>query len=469
MADTQYKQRPFQKKKNDLEPYAGDRLIPHDLRLEQALLGCILLEGGSDTMAQCIQEKVRTECFYSAKHQMIFDAMTALYKESTPIDELILRDELNRTQKFEEIGGDAYLFEITGQISTTAHMPHYIERIKEYHLLRELIRFSNRTVEGVYENPGDVTAFIEEVEQSIYKISEDRISDSAQKIDKTVDGAMRLIYQMYENRGEITGTTTGFVDLDKMTTGWHPAEMIVVAARPSMGKTSMALNMVEGAIMPRTGTAAPTLMFSLEMPAEQLAVRLLCSRARVNMSKLREGFLPQEKQKDLVRAAQEVKAAPFFIDDSSGLTILEIRAKARRLSNQMPLGLVVVDYLQLVAGDNSIPREQQIADISRGMKGMAKELGIPVIVLAQLNRESEKEKRQPRMSDLRESGSIEQDADVVLLISKPREFDEQEDLASDAVARDLIIAKQRNGPVGTVPLMFTKNLTRFENYTPQPA
>lgn len=470
MPETQSHPKPFQKKRDYLESYAGERLIPHDLRMEQALLGCILLEGGSDTMAQCIQEKVRPDCFYSAKHRTIFEIMIKLYEQASPVDEVILRDELIRKQQFEEIGGDGYLFELTGQISTTAHMPHYIERIKEYHLLRELIRFSNRTVEGVYENPSDVTAFIEEVEQTIYKISEDRITDAAEPISKTVEGAMRLIYQMYEHRGEITGTTTGFLDLDKMTTGWHPAEMIVVAARPSMGKTSLALNMVEGAICPRHGEPAPTLMFSLEMPSEQLAVRLLCSRARVNMSKLREGFLPKEKQQDLVKAASEIKAAPFFIDDSSGLTILEIRAKARRLSNQVKLGLIVVDYLQLVAGsDPKVPREQQIAEISRGMKGMAKELGVPVIVLAQLNRESEKEKRQPRMSDLRESGSIEQDADVILLISKPREFDEQEDLASDAVARDLIIAKQRNGPVGTVPLMFTKNLTRFENYTPQPA
>ncbi|WP_309398422.1 replicative DNA helicase [Cerasicoccus maritimus] len=470
MADTKRKSRPFEKRdKLDFDHYSGDRIIPHDLRLEQALLGCVLLEGGADTMAQCIQEKLRPECFYSPKHQLMFEVMTELYNNSTPIDEVILRDELTRTKRFEEIGGDAYLFEVTDQISTTAHLPHYIDRIKEYHLLRELIRFSNRTIEGVFENPDDVTAFIEDVEQSIYKISEDRISDAAQPVEKTVDDAMRMIYQMYENRGEITGTTTGFIDLDKMTTGWHPAEMIVVAARPSMGKTSIALNMVEGALFPRVGEAAPTLVFSLEMPSEQLAVRMLCSRARVNMSKLREGFLPKEKQQDLVKVAQELKQAPLFIDDSSGLTILEIRAKARRLSNQVKLGLVMVDYLQLVAGDNNIPREQQIAEISRGMKGMAKELGVPVIVLAQLNRESEKEKRQPRMSDLRESGSIEQDADVILLISKPREFDEQEDLASDAVARDLIIAKQRNGPVGTVPLMFTKNLTRFENYTPQPA
>lgn len=470
MAETQFKSKPFQKKRDDFEPYAGERLIPHDLKLEQALLGCILLEGGSDTMAQCIQEKVRADCFYSAKHRLIFEKMLKLYEAATPIDEVILRDELIRTGQFEEIGSDAYLFDLTGQISTTAHMPHYIERIKEYHLLRELIRLSNQTVEGVYENPSDVTAFIEEIEQKIYRISEDRISDSAVPIKKTVEEAMRMIYQMYEHRGEITGTTTGFIDLDKMTTGWHPAEMIVVAARPSMGKTSIALNMVEGALFPRNGEPAASLVFSLEMPSEQLAVRLLCSRARVNMSKLREGFLPKEKQQDLVRVANEFKQAPLFVDDSSGLTILEIRAKARRLSNQVKLGLIMVDYLQLVAGtDPKVPREQQIAEISRGMKGMAKELGVPVIVLAQLNRESEKEKRQPRMSDLRESGSIEQDADVILLISKPREFDEQEDLASDAVARDLIIAKQRNGPVGTVPLMFTKNLTRFENYTPQPA
>jgi len=461
---------PKKEKVLDFERYSGDRLIPHDIKLEQAVLGCILLEGGQDTLSLCIQEKVRPECFYRTKHRVIFELMTELFNQQTPIDELILRDSLIKRNQFEEIGGDAYLLELTSQISTTAHLPHYVERIKEYHLLRELIRFSNQTIENVYEKPGDVTNFIEEVEQAIYKISEDRITDAAEPLDKSVDRAVQLVYNMVNRKGGVTGTHTGFTDLDKLTTGWHPAEMIVVAARPSMGKTSIALNMVEGALFPRGDEPACTMMFSLEMPAEQLAMRLLCSRARVNMTRLRDGFLPKEKQQDLVKAAQELKAAPFFIDDSSGLTILEIRAKARRLANQHNLGLVVVDYLQLVAGtDPRVPREQQIAEISRGMKGMAKELGVPVIVLAQLNRESEKEKRQPRMSDLRESGSIEQDADVVLLISKPREFDEQEDLASDAVARDLIIAKQRNGPVGTVPLMFTKNLTRFENYTPQPA
>ncbi|MEO0794914.1 MAG: replicative DNA helicase [Verrucomicrobiota bacterium] len=468
MAESRKKERPD--KVLDFEKYSGDRLIPHDIRLEQAVLGCILLEGGQDTLSLCIQEKVRPECFYRTKHRILYETMMDLFNDQTPVDEIIIRDELIKKQLFEEIGGDAYLLEITGQISTTAHLPHYVERIKEYHLLRELIRFSNRTIEGVYEKPGDVTSFIEEVEQSIYKISEDRISDAAEPLEKSVDRAVQLVYNMVERKGGVTGIPTGFIDLDNMTTGWHTAEMIVVAARPSMGKTSIALNMVEGALFPHRADATCTMMFSLEMPSEQLAMRLLCSRARVNMTKLRDGFLPKEKQQDLVKAAQELKAAPFFIDDSSGLTILEIRAKARRLANQHKLGLVVVDYLQLVAGtDPRVPREQQIAEISRGMKGMAKELGIPVIVLAQLNRESEKEKRQPRMSDLRESGSIEQDADVILLISKPREFDEQQDLASDAVARDLIIAKQRNGPVGTVPLMFTKNLTRFENYTPQPA
>lgn len=446
----------------------GLRELPYNLDLEQALLASILLEGGSHTLTLCIQEKIKEESFYRPSHQIIYRHMLKLYEQQEAIDEIILADALAKAGVYDDVGGDGYIFEVTNRIDTAAHVEHYIKRVKDLSLIRQMIRLSNETIEAAYQNTQDVEEFIEKVEREVYKISEDRISETAQPLEKAVDVAIQLVNQMLNNRGEITGVTTGFADLDKMTTGWHKGEMIVCAARPSMGKTSLALNMTEGAICPKHGQPAPTLLFSLEMPADQLAMRLLCSRARVNMSKLRDGILPKDKQQDLLNTAKELKAAPLFIDDSSGLTILEIRAKARRMANQLKhgLGLVVVDYLQLVAGtDPRVPREQQIAEISRGMKGMAKELGVPVIVLAQLNRDSEKEKRQPRMSDLRESGSIEQDADVVVLISRRRDADENEEMAADSVPRDLIVAKQRNGPVGSVPVTFIKNLTRFENYS----
>ena len=262
------------------------------------------------------------------------------------------------------------------------------------------------------------------------------------------------------------GLSSGFADLDKLTFGFHPQEMIVLAARPSMGKTSLALNMAEVAVLPRRerDKPVPTLIFSLEMGAEQLAMRLLCSRARVSAVRMRESFLNRQEMEKLAEAAGEFKYAPLWIDDSGHLTIVELRAKARRLHARQNLGMIIIDYLQLISGiDNRVQREQQIAEISRGLKAMAKELGVPVIVLSQLNRESEKEKRQPRLSDLRESGSIEQDADVVMLLARPRDAKDDFSVATDRA--DLIVAKQRNGPVGDIRLTFLREITRFENFT----
>lgn len=450
-------------------PAPDGRTPPHSIDMEQALLACIILEGGGDSFPVCLQAKIRAESFSAPRHQLIFEALMDLYKAQVmPVNEVLLIDQLRKNGKLEEAGGENYLIELTNRIDTPVGLQHYVERVRDYYLLREIIRVANESVEAVYDDPSDVQTLIDSVEQHIFKINEDRITDHARPIKESIDSAMMLVNNLVNRRGEITGVTTGFIDLDKLTTGWHATEMIVVAARPSMGKTSLALNMAEAAIFPHgKRDVCPTLMFSLEMGSEQLAMRLLCSRARVNMTKLRDGFLPREKHQDLMKAANELKEAPLYIDDSSGLNILELRAKARRMHNQHGLGMVIVDYLQLVNGtDPRVPREQQIAEISRGMKGMAKELNVPVIVLGQLNRESEREKRQPRLSDLRESGSIEQDADVVLLISKPKEQRDGEDTEIDVAERELIIAKQRNGPVGMIKLSFVRSLTRFENYSP---
>lgn len=448
---------------------SGDRVPPHSIDMEQALLACIILEGGSESLPKCIQEKIKPESFSSPRHQVIYESLMKLYNSNTlPLNEVLLIDQLRKDNALDEAGGDAYLIELTNRIDTPVGLQHYVERVRDYYLLREVIKASNEAVESVYRDPSDVQTLIDGVEKRIFAINEDRITNQAKPVKESIDSAVALVHNLVQNKGKVTGISTGFIDLDKMTTGWHSTEMIVVAARPSMGKTSLALNMAEAAILPHGDTQpCPTLMFSLEMGADQLAMRLLCSRARVNMTKLRDGFLPREKNQDIMKAAKELQNAPLYIDDSAGMTILELRAKARRMHNQHGLGMVIVDYLQLVNGtDPKIPREQQIAEISRGMKGMAKELNIPVIVLGQLNRDSEREKRQPRLSDLRESGSIEQDADVVLLISKTREQREGEDVDLDVAERQIIIAKQRNGPVGDIRVGFVRNLTRFENYTP---
>ncbi len=446
----------------------GDRVPPHSLEAEQALIAACIIEGGQESISCCIEGKITADAFYKPGHQLIYQSLLALYESGTPVDEIILADHLRAKNHLEEIGGHAYLAEITDRIATSAHLPHYLKRVRDASLLRRLIRASSNAIEAAYAGQEDVDQFLDLVERDVFRLSEDRISDSAKPLKDTVNDAVNLVNRMLQNKGELTGVTSGFTDLDKLTFGFHPQEMIVVAARPSMGKTSLMLNIAEAAILPRGKNAkpVPTLMFSLEMGADQLAMRLLCSRARVSFTKLKDGFLPAEQQRDLVRSASELKEAPLWIDDSGHLTILELRAKARRVHAQQKLGLVVIDYLQLVSGtDSRAPREQQIAEISRGVKAMAKELNVPVIIAAQLNRESEKERRQPRVSDLRESGSIEQDADMVILLAKKKDTNDEEDMAAPVVLRDLILAKHRNGPVGSVTVAFTKNLTRFENYT----
>lgn len=446
------------------------RIPPHSLECEQALLACCIFEGGQESVTACIQAKIQASSFYKPAHQTIFQVFLELYQDGTPIDDIILCDRLKVKGQLEVIGGYPYINEITNRIDTPAHLPHYLQRVRDLALVRRLIRASTNTIEQAYSEQENLEVFLENVEQEIFKISEDRISDTAKPLKDSIDGAVGLVHKMIQNRGALTGITTGFADLDTMTSGLHPQEMIVVAARPSMGKTSIALNIAEAAIMAsdRNKTAVPTLLFSLEMSAEQLAMRLLCSYGRVDLQKLRDGFLEKQAESDLARAAKSLRNAPLWIDDSGHITILEMRAKARRLHAQKALGLIVIDYLQLISvTDSRTPREQQIAEISRGIKSMAKELNVPVIVAAQLNRESEKEKRQPRLSDLRESGAIEQDADLVLLISRKKDFDEEEERALHIVQRDLIVAKQRNGPIGTVHLAYNKCLTRFENYSPE--
>jgi replicative DNA helicase len=277
---------------------------------------------------------------------------------------------------------------------------------------------------------------------------------------------MNIITKMMMKKGEMTGIASGFHDLDKLTFGFQKQEMIVLAARPSMGKTSLALNIAEAAALPKKGESAATLVFSLEMSASQLALRMLCARARVNMKLLRDGLLSKngDEQQRLVATADEFVKAPIFIDDSSNLSIMQLRAKARRLHARHKLGFIIVDYLQLLSPtDSKVPREQQVAEASRGLKALAKELDVPVLVLSQLNRSSEKENRTPKLADLRESGSIEQDADVVLMLARPKDADEKFQVAADSA--ELIVAKQRNGPVGDLRLTFLRDITRFENYT----
>ena len=446
-------------------PSSIGRTPPHSAEAEEYLLSCCFLDG-ADVVARCLEGKLSAPAFYFPANRVIFEKLVELYNKGTAIDLAILAEELKTSRQLDEIGGYAYLTQISGRIPTTAQASYFIEKVRELHLLRELIKVATGAVESCYNYEGGLGEFVDKIEQDIFKVTQDRVSDGAKDIRETTKSAWIIIDKMMNHKGELTGITSGYKDLDAMTYGFQKSEMIVLAARPSMGKTSLALNMAEAAALPRKGNPSATLVFSLEMSGSQLGLRMLCSRARVNMKMLREGFIkPGGKEyHDLVKAADELSKAPIFIDDSSHLTIMELRAKARRIHARTPLGFIVVDYLQLLAPvDSKTPREQQVAEISRGLKGLAKELDLPVLVLSQLNRASEKESRTPRLSDLRESGSIEQDADVVLMLARPKDADEKFQVAFDSA--ELIVAKQRNGPVGELKLTFLRDITRFENYT----
>lgn len=447
---------------------------PYSVDYEQAVLAACMLEGGQDTLSKCVDMKLTPSSFYIPAHAEIFKTCLALYKAGSPVNVLNVGEQLRVTGKLERIGGYAYLNQVTDRIETTATLSYDAKKVKELETARSLVRFFTTGLEDAYKGIEDIDQFLETVESRVLEINQDRVEESAIPFDIPLDKAGTNIQKLLARQGELSGISSGFCDLDKLTSGFHPAEMIVLAARPSMGKTALALNIAESVILGKN--PVPTLFFSLEMTAEQLAMRMICSHGRVDIGKLRDGFADKSLTKHVFKIIEELKSAPFWIDESSNLTILELRAKARRVHNQHPLGLIIIDYLQLLAGtDPKISREQQIAEISRGVKGLAKELNVPVLVLSQLNRESEKERRKPRLSDLRESGSIEQDADLVLLLSKHSNEDEtelskrsnedgSEEFEGNAISRDLIIAKQRNGPVGVVPLTYEKPYTRFENY-----
>ena len=445
-------------------PAAG-RGLPHSVEAEEYLLSCCLIDG-ADVVARCLEARISPESFYVPAHGIVFEKLQDLYGRQVPIDVAVLGEELKTSKQLEAVGGYAFLTRVSGSIPTTAQAGYFIERVREQHLLREIIRSATGAVEECFNFTGGIDEFVDQVEAKLFAVTQSRVSEGAKPMSVPTKEAMNVIHKMMMKKGELTGVASGFRDLDSLTFGFQRQEMIVLAARPSMGKTSLALNIAEAAILPKHGAQTPTLFFSLEMSAAQLALRMLCSRARVKMTLLREGHLPKngEEQQRLLEVADEFSKSPLFIDDSSNLSIMQLRAKARRVHARHKLGLIVVDYLQLMSPiDPRVPREQQVAEASRGLKSLAKELDVPVIVLSQLNRSSEKENRAPKLADLRESGSIEQDADVVLMLARPKDADEKFQVAADSA--ELIVAKQRNGPVGELRLTFLRDITRFENYT----
>ncbi len=448
-----------------------DRLPPHSIEAEQGALGCMLI-APNEAIGVCVEKFKRgPETFYDLRHQSLYETLVEMSDRKEAIDLITVRQRLKDKGQLEAIGGVAYLTALVDATPSPANLPFYADIVVEKNLLRRMIQTCTSVVGRIYdeEQQGDVETLLDEVEKEVLHISEEREEAVSLVMKDLVHKAISQIEEMHSRQGQTTGLSTGFTDLDKMTTGFHGGEMIVIAARPSMGKTSLAMNIAEHVAL---DLKLPVGVFSLEMSADSLVLRMLCSRARVNLRDIREGFLAERDFPKLTAVAGKMAAAPLFIDDTAGLSILQLRAKARRMHQQHDVKLFVIDYLQLLrsTAKRAENRQQEIADISQGIKALAKELKVPVIVLAQLNRELEKRGpgEKPTLSDLRESGSIEQDADLIGLLYKPKmgkEDDEDpgEQPNYDAVPVNLLIAKQRNGPTGDVHLTFLKGFTRYEN------
>ena len=445
-----------------------DRLPPHDLQMEMGVLGCALLDP-NQCIGECI-EKLKDDgkaAFYDLRHQTIYETLAEMFNARMPVDLITVQQNLKDRQLLEQVGGIAYLAQLQDGVPSAANLSYYLEIVREKYLLRKLIITCSGVVGKVFDYEGNVEELLDEVEKEILRVNESRVQSGSIPVKELVNKALTMIEKYWERKGELGGLATGFADLDKMTDGLHGGEMIIIAARPSMGKTSLAMNIAEHVSLE---LKLPVGVFSLEMTAESLIMRMMCSQARVNLRSIREGFMNESDFPKLMNTSGLMARAPLFIDDTPGLSILQLRARARRMAQQHGIKLFVIDYLQLLnstarrAQEN---RQQEIADISSGIKALAKELNVPIIVLAQLNREIEKDKsRKPRLSDLRESGSIEQDADLVGLLYKPNAGEDEDGAAteeSDGLPVNLVIAKQRNGPTGDVHLTFIKPYTRFES------
>jgi replicative DNA helicase len=443
------------------------RALPHSVEAEQGVLGSMLISP-RDTIAEAV-EKINENYFYIPAHQTIYTVLVDLWNAGQGIDLITFTQVLRDRNLLETVGGASLVTSLFTFVPTAANVGYYLEIVRDKYILREIISACTEGARRSYEEQGEVDNLLDEVEQRIYAVGEDRFKDKALSMKDQVMDAIEAIEKLYQQHGGITGLSTGFKDLDRLTSGLHPAEMIVIAARPSMGKTALVMNIAEHVAV---NESRPVAVFSLEMSAQQLVQRLLCSRAGVNSQKVRDGtFLADRDFPKLTAAASKLAEANIFIDDSAGLNILELRAKARRLKAQHEIELIVIDYLQLLRSTSRRGQENrqiEISEISAGIKGLAKELNIPIIVAAQLNRNPENRtgdsKGRPRLSDLRESGSIEQDADLVALLVRQEYYADTEEEKDETEGKaDLIIAKQRNGPTGDIPLTFRKEFTRFED------
>ena len=435
----------------------AERVPPHDLQAEESLLGAMLLS--RDAISAAV-ETCRSEDFYRPAHTHTFDAICSLYAQGEPADPVTVADELRRADLLEAAGGPGNLVALQANTPAIANAAHYARIVQEHALLRRLIGVAGEIAEMGYALPEDVVATLDRAEAMVFDVAERRVTDSLKPLRELLAASLDHLEALYNRGDSITGVPTGYLDLDERLSGLQRSSLVIVGARPSMGKTAFALGVAAHAAMDKR---EPVLFFSLEMSHLELTQRLLCSEARVDSSRMRNGRLLQSDWPKVVAAMGKLGEAPLFIDDNPNLTVMEIRAKARRLKSREGLGLIVVDYLQLMSTKSSSPeyRQLEVSEVSRGLKILARELEVPVVALSQLSRalESRADKR-PMLADLRESGSLEQDADVVLFIYRDEVYNKD---SPDKGSAEVIIAKHRNGPTGTVQLAFLDHFTRFAN------
>lgn len=430
---------------------------PHDDAAELAVLGAMFLDREAASLAL---EMLTGEDFYRPDHRQVFEAAEELYHSGVPIDMITVKNKLEEKQVFDQIGGLPFLANISTSVGSSANMRHYAAIVEEKSVLRRLIRTANNISQMSYEGKTDVNAIMDTAEKGIFDIMQNRHSDQFHHIRDIAVDSIEKIEDIYRSKGKLTGVPTGFVDFDQKTAGLQKSDLILLAARPSMGKTAFALNIIQNAAI---RSNVPTAVFSLEMSREQLVNRMLCSEAMLDAQRLRTGELTDSDWADLIQAMGPLSQAPIYIDDTPGVTPMEVRSKCRRLKVEKGLGLIVIDYLQLMSGNSrNDSRQQEISEISRSLKAIAREMEAPVIALSQLSRACEQRAdHRPMLSDLRESGAIEQDADVVAFLYRDEYYFPDTEKKNQA---ELIIAKQRNGPTGTVDLTWMGQYTKFGNF-----
>lgn len=434
------------------------KLPPQSIEAEESILSTILLE--TNTLLEVL-EILTPEDFYRTAHQHIFTAMEGLFRKAEPVDLITLTNALRESNQLEEVGGAAYLARLVDTVPSAINVTHYARIVREKSSLRRLIAKAGEITQRCYQDGGELEQVLDFAEGAVFEISENKHRAAFHPLSKIIDVNIDALEKRQANRALVTGIPTGYTRLDNMTSGLQGSDLIILAARPAMGKTALALNIARNAAL--IGNI-PVAVFSLEMSKEQLSMRMLCAEARVDSSRLRSGFLNPEDWAKITDAASVLSEAPLYIDDSPDISATSIRTKSRRLKMDRDLGLIIIDYLQLMRGHENIERRDlEISDISRSLKLLAKELNVPVLALSQLNRKlEERSDKRPQLSDLRESGALEQDADVVAFIYRDEVYNKDENNPNRGTA-EVILAKQRNGPTGTVPLTFLGAYTRFEN------